>query len=66
MGMCRDTTQHISLARIDDVKQRSRVGAAREAIYSENNTIDSAAVENLLKEESLVPTAVGGFLYDAM
>ena len=59
-------TQCISLACIDDVKQRSRVGAAREAIYSENNTIDSAAVENLLKEESLVPTAVGGFLYDAM
>jgi len=64
--MCRDMTQCISLARIDDVKRHSRVGAACEAIYSENNTIDSAAVENLLKEESLVPTAVGGFLYDAM
>jgi len=66
MGMRRDMTQCISLARIDDVKQRSHVGAAREAIYSENNTIDSTAVENLLKEESLVPTAVGGFFYDAM
>jgi len=66
MGMHRDMTQHISLACIDDVKRRSRVGAAHEAIYSENNTIDSAAVENLLKEKSLVPTAVGCFLYDAM
>jgi len=66
MGMHRDIMQRISLAHIDDVKRHSRVGAAREAIYSENNTIDSAAVENLLKEESLVPTAVGGFLYDAM
>jgi len=66
MGMRRDMMQRISLARIDDVKWRSRVGAAREAIYSENNTTDSMAVENLLKEESLVPTAVGGFLYDAM
>jgi hypothetical protein len=66
MGMRRDMTQRISLARIDDVKRRSRVGAARAAIYSENNAIDSTAVENLLKEESLVPTAVGGFLYDAM
>jgi len=64
--MCRDMTQRISLACIDDVKRHSRVGAAHEAIYSENNTIDSAAVENLLKEESLVPTAVGGFLYDAI
>jgi len=66
MEMRRDMTQRISLAHIDDVKRRSHVGAAREAIYSENNTIDSAAVKNLLKEESLVPTAVGGFLYNAM
>jgi len=66
MGMRHDMMQCISLARIDDVKRRSRVGAACEAIYSENNTIDSTAVENLLKEEYLVLTAVGGFLYDAM
>jgi hypothetical protein len=48
----------MSLARVDDTKRRSRVKAAREVIYVKNCTIDSKAVENLLQEDSLVPTAV--------
>ena len=58
MGLRRDMAQRLSLARTDDVKRRSRVDAAREAVYGKNHTVDSAAVENLLKEDSLVPTAV--------
>ena len=58
MGLRRDMVQRLSLARTDDVKRRSRVDAAREAVYGKNHTVDSAAVENLLKEDSLVPTAV--------
>jgi hypothetical protein len=58
MGMHRDMTQRMSLARVDDTKRRSRIKAAREAIYVKNYTIDSKAVENLLREDSLVPTAV--------
>ena len=53
--------QHVSLAWADDVKQRNLIRAAREAIYSKNYTVDSGVMENLLQEESLVPTAVGVF-----
>ena len=60
MGMPRDMAQRMSLARVDDTKRRSRIRAAREAIYAKNHTIDSKAVENLLREDSLVPTAVCG------
>lgn len=61
MGMPRDMTQRKSLMRIDNVQRRSRVEAAREAIYVKNFGIDSVVVENLLKEDSLVPAAVSIF-----
>lgn len=61
MGMPRDMTQRKSLIRIDNVQRRSRVEAAREAIYVKNSAIDGVAVENLLKEDSLVPAAVSIF-----
>ena len=61
MGMPRDMTQRKSLLCIDNVQRRSRVEAAREAIYVKNSAIDGVAVENLLKEDSLVPTAVSIF-----
>ena len=54
-------TQRVTLARVDDVNRRVRVAAAREIIYEKgkkNYTVHSAAVEKLLKEDSLVPTAV--------
>jgi len=43
--------------RVDDVRRHVCVGAAQEAIYVKNYTIDSTAVKNLLQEESLVPSA---------
>jgi hypothetical protein len=58
MGMHRDMIQRKSLARIDDAKRRNRTWSAREAIYLKNFAVDSTAVETLLKEDSLVPTAV--------
>ena len=58
MGMPLDMAQRRSLARIDDATRRSRVADTREAIYSNNFAVDGVAVESLLKEDSLVPTAV--------
>ena len=58
MGMCQDMAQCLSLTCINDVKCHSHVDAAQEAIYGKNCTVDSVAEENLLKENSLVPTAV--------
>ena len=63
MGLRRDMAQHLSLTHTDDVKHCSRVDAAREAVYGKNRTVDSTAVENLLKEDSLVPTAVSWSFY---
>ena len=47
-----------SLACIDDMGRHRRVGDARKAIYVGNSAVDGAAVETLLKEDSLVPMAV--------
>jgi hypothetical protein len=58
MGRRRDMTQRQTLARTDDVKRRNRVETARELIYRKNYGISSKAVERLLQEDSLVPTAV--------
>ena len=58
MGMRRDMMQRVSLVRVDDLNRRSRIKAAREIIYLKNYKVDSKAVEDLLREDSLVPTAV--------
>ena len=58
MGMRRDMAQRKTLARVDDARYRNRIISARKSIYEENNTIDSAGVERMLKEQSLVPTMV--------
>ena len=49
------------LAHTDDVNHRSRVEAACKCIYEKNYVINSRVVENLLHEDSLVPTAVSLF-----
>jgi hypothetical protein len=59
MGRPRDMMQRVTLARIDGVNRRSRVAAARKCIYEKNYAVNSRVVENLLQEDSLVPTAVG-------
>lgn len=61
MGMRRDMAQRRTLARIDDVKRRDRIETAREKIYEKGYVVDSRAVEDLLQEDSLVPTAVRAF-----
>jgi hypothetical protein len=58
--MHRDMTQRETLARVDDLSRRNRVASAREIIYEKKYAVNSRAVENLLKPESLVPTAVRG------
>jgi hypothetical protein len=50
--------QRETLARVDDLDCRHRVAVARDLIYEKNYAVDSAAVKRLLKEDSLVPTAV--------
>jgi hypothetical protein len=62
MGMRRDMTQRETLARLDDDHRRRRVADARQFIYDQNNQINSAGVERLLQEHSLVPTEVRLFL----
>jgi len=62
MGMPQDIKQYISLACVDDLKRHSHIKATLEAIYVENYTINSSAMETLLKEDSLVPTMVSFFL----
>jgi len=64
MGKNRDMAQRISLARVDDLHRRGRVKSAREIIYVNNYKTDSKAVEDLLKKDSLVPTAVGALFRD--
>lgn len=58
MGMRRDMLQRVQLARIDDAARRSKVASARRLIYEKNYAVSGTVVDNLLKEESLVPTSV--------
>jgi hypothetical protein len=60
LGMARDMTQRVTMARTDNSQLRTRVSAARKLIYEKNIQVNSTAVENLLKEMSLVPTVVCG------
>ena len=57
-GMARDTTQRITMARVDDKSRQGKVHDARRLIFEKQYLVNGAAVENLLKDESLVPTAV--------
>jgi hypothetical protein len=62
MGMRRDMAQRMSLARVDNLERRRRIKAAREIIYLKNYRTDSKAVEDLLQQDSLVPTAASVYL----
>jgi hypothetical protein len=50
--------QRVSLACVDNPSRQSKVFAARRLIYEKHYQVDSAGVEGLLKEQSLVPTSV--------
>jgi hypothetical protein len=56
--MARDMTQRETMARTDDIHRRTSINTARQLIYEKNYRVNSAAVENLLRDKSLVPTAV--------
>jgi hypothetical protein len=57
--MPRDRQQWETLTHISDARHSSLVESARKIIYVNKRTVNSTFVENLLKEESLVPTTVG-------
>ena len=56
--MTRDRAQRVTMARIDDEKRQFMIDTARRLIYRKNYLVHGAAVEDLLKPTSLVPTAV--------
>ncbi|KAI0058498.1 hypothetical protein BV25DRAFT_1810603 [Artomyces pyxidatus] len=56
LGEPQDMQQRRTLARVDDAKRRSQISSARKIIYEQDFAVNSAAVERILKEESLVPT----------
>jgi hypothetical protein len=61
LGMQRDIKQRETLACVDDKIRRGKVETARDIIYRQNYAVDGAAVDALLKEQSLVPTSVSLF-----
>jgi hypothetical protein len=58
LGMVLDMKQRSRLARVDDQSTRKKIELARSIIYEKNFAIDTNAVEELLKDESLTPTLV--------
>jgi hypothetical protein len=58
VGLVRDKVQRSTLIRIDDDRRRHLVAVARRLIYEKSYLVTGAAVEGLLKPESLVPTSV--------
>lgn len=53
-----DKSQRSTLARVDNKIYRETIATAHAKIYEGNWAVDSAPIENLLQEHSLVPTKV--------
>ena len=62
MGMCCDMMQHMSLAQVNNLEWHRCIKAVQEIIYLKNYKTDSNAVEDLLWQDSLVPTAASVYL----
>jgi hypothetical protein len=58
LGTATDRQRRVTLARVDDRGRQNSVFAARKLIYERHQQVNSTAVENLLKEPSLVPNLV--------
>jgi hypothetical protein len=58
LGMALDRKQRSTLQRVNDRGRQIKIAKARSLIYEHNYAVDSAAVEKLLKDQSLVPTLV--------
>jgi hypothetical protein len=56
--MVRDMSQRVTMARVDDASRQGKVYAARRLIYEKKYLVNGAAIEGLLKDQSLVPTSV--------
>ena len=53
-----DLRQRILLSHSDTTQRREKVVSARKLIYERHYAVDATHVEELLKDESLVPTMV--------
>ena len=58
LGMSRDMKERDTLARVDDRVRQNKVKSARAHIYGSALGVTSTAVENLLRDQSLVPASV--------
>lgn len=58
LGTVLDMRARLRQARHDDVHYRSKITQARGLIYKQNYTVNSEYVEDVLKDQSLVPTRV--------
>jgi hypothetical protein len=58
LGMKLDTKQRMSHARVDNDRQKQKIASARNIIYEKGYAVDSQTVDDILKDESWVPTFV--------
>ena len=58
LGTSKDARERDALARIDDNVRQNKIKSARAHIYESGLGVTSTAVEDLLKDQSLVPTSV--------
>jgi uncharacterized membrane protein len=58
LGMPSDMTLRVNATRVDSAQRKNLVKTARSVVYEKHSAVNCAAVENLLKEQSLVPNKV--------
>lgn len=58
LGTSRDQHWRKRFARVDNLSYRAKISSAREIIYSKNCAVNSKAVQDILKQQSLVPNEV--------
>ena len=58
LGMAADVRQRLTLRRIDDIGCRTKIEQARKFIYAQGYAINGRVVDEILKDQSLVPTVV--------
>jgi len=61
MGQKADQSKRHRLIRTDNPERRAKVERSLSLIYREGHAVDATVVENLLHDESWVPTAVSAF-----
>lgn len=64
--MALDRKQCLTLARVNEAARVPLVDSAHKCIYEKNYAVDSTAVENHLKEQSLVPTSVRSSMFPSL